>query len=68
MAEKSVGTASPMPIQGSGCGIRPTPEALEVNYGVDFSAAAELLNTSTQEEQNPAAGTASAKQTQGTSE
>ncbi|MCP5326032.1 MAG: hypothetical protein H7A09_06865 [Oceanospirillaceae bacterium] len=46
MAEKSAGTASPMPIQGSGCGIRPTPEALEVNYGVDFSAAAELLNSS----------------------
>lgn len=32
-----------MPIQGSGCGIRPTEEALEVGYGVDFSAAAKLL-------------------------
>jgi hypothetical protein len=45
----AMGTASPMPIQGSGCGIRPTEEALEVNYGVDFSAAAKLLA----EQQNP---------------
>lgn len=50
MSDKpAMGTASPMPIQGSGCGIRPTEEALAVNYGVDFSAAAKLLA----EQQNP---------------
>lgn len=54
MTEKSAGTASPMPIQGSGCGIRPTPEALEVNYGVDFSAAAELLKSNQADTQNSA--------------
>lgn len=44
MSDKpALGTASPMPIQGSGCGIRPTEEALAVNYGIDFSAAAALL-------------------------
>lgn len=50
MSDKpAIGTASPMPIQGSGCGIRPTEEALEIGYGVDFSAAAKLLET----QQNP---------------
>jgi len=32
-----------MPIQGSGCGIRPTQEALEVDYAIDFSAATQWL-------------------------
>lgn len=45
MSDKpAIGTASPMPVQGSGCGIRPTEEALAVGYAVDFSAAAKLLD------------------------
>lgn len=35
--------AKPMPVSGSGCGIRPSKEAMEVDFGVDFSAAKQFL-------------------------
>lgn len=37
--------ASTMPVTGSGCGIRPSKEAMEVDFEVDFSKAKELLKT-----------------------
>lgn len=55
----AIGTANPMPIHGSGCGIRPTEEALAVGYAVDFSAAAKLLHT----HQNPATDSTSSPDT-----
>lgn len=36
--------AKPMPVTGSGCGIRPSKEAMEVEFGVDFSDAKKLLD------------------------
>lgn len=47
---KSAGTAGTMPIEGSGCGVRPSKEAMEVNFGVDFSKAKDLLPNNTDEE------------------
>ncbi len=35
--------AKPMPVTGSGCGIRPSEEAMDVGFGVDFSQAKHLL-------------------------
>jgi len=40
---KSTGNTKPLPIAGSGCGIKPSKEALDSGYGVDFSKAKELL-------------------------
>jgi len=43
MSDNDFGGAKPMPVTGSGCGIRPSKEAMEVDYGVDFSKAKEFL-------------------------
>lgn len=48
MSKPSFGKAKTMPIQGSGCGIRPTQEALEVDYAIDFSAATQWLASSSE--------------------
>lgn len=40
---KSFGSANVMPVTGSGCGIRPSKAAMEVEFGIDFSAAVKLL-------------------------
>ena len=45
---KQPGTAGTMPIEGSGCGVRPSKEAMEVEFSVDFSKAKELLDNSQQ--------------------
>ena len=47
---KAAGTAGTMPIEGSGCGVRPSKEAMEVDFGVDFSKAKDLLPESTDKE------------------
>jgi len=41
---KNTGNSEPLPITGSGCGIKPSKEALDTAYGVDFSRAKELLD------------------------
>lgn len=35
--------AKPMPVSGAACGIKPSKEAMEVDFGVDFSKAKEFL-------------------------
>ena len=35
--------AKPMPVTGGCCGIRPSKEAMEVDFGVDFSDAKKFL-------------------------
>lgn len=40
---KKPGTASSMPVTGSGCGVRPSKEAMEIPFSVDFSKAKQLL-------------------------
>lgn len=40
---KPFGSAKVMPVTGSGCGIRPSKEAMAVEFGIDFSAAVKLL-------------------------
>ncbi len=37
------GTAGLLPVKGSGCGIRPDPDALNDDTGFDFRAARKLL-------------------------
>ena len=41
--KKHPGTAGLLPVNGSGCGIRPDPDALNDDTGFDFSAARKLL-------------------------
>ncbi|UXD87813.1 hypothetical protein [Thalassolituus hydrocarboniclasticus] len=41
--KKHPGTAGLLPVKGSGCGIRPDPDALNDDTGFDFSAARQLL-------------------------
>jgi len=51
--------AKPMPVTGSGCGIRPSEEAMEVGFAVDFSQAKTLLPADdTEAEQANSADTA----------
>jgi hypothetical protein len=52
MSDNDFGGAKPMPVTGSGCGIRPSKEAMEVDYEVDFSKAKELLKEN-QNENDP---------------
>jgi len=51
---KQPGTAGVMPIEGSGCGVRPSKEAMEVEFGVDFSKAKEFLESSNKKAEKPA--------------
>jgi len=44
MSENDFGSAKTMPVTGSGCGIRPSKEAMEVEFEVDFSQAKTLLD------------------------
>jgi len=37
--------AKPMPVTGGCCGIRPSKEAMEVDFGVDFSEAKRFLSS-----------------------
>lgn len=43
MSDKDFGSAKPMPVTGGCCGIRPSKEAMEVDFAVDFSKAKKLL-------------------------
>ena len=47
---KSPGTASTMPVTGAACGIKPSKEAMEVDFSIDFSQAQQFLN---QAEEDP---------------
>ena len=40
--------ATPMPVTGGCCGIRPSKEAMEVDFSVDFSKARQLLEDESQ--------------------
>lgn len=40
---KHPGTAGLLPVKGSGCGIRPDPDAMNDDTGFDFSGARSLL-------------------------
>lgn len=51
--QKHPGTAGLLPVKGSGCGIRPDPDALNDDTGFDFSGARSLL-----EKQQKASGIA----------
>ncbi|EAT11674.1 hypothetical protein HF888_03160 [Bermanella marisrubri] len=39
----SVGGASTMPVTGACCGIRPSKEAMETDFAIDFSEAKQFL-------------------------
>ena len=43
MTDKIRAGATTMPVTGGCCGIRPSKEAMEVDFSVDFSKAKELL-------------------------
>lgn len=47
--KKHPGTSGLMPVKGSGCGIRPDPEALTDDTGFDFSEAKNWLKPDTDE-------------------
>jgi len=53
---KNSGSADSMPMTGSSCGIKPSKEALEKGYEVDFSEAKDFLkhesDTDTSTEKN----------------
>ena len=40
---KAPGTSGTMPIEGAACGIKPSKEAMEVDFSVDFSKAKAFL-------------------------
>lgn len=42
-ASISVGGASTMPVTGACCGIRPSKEAMETEFAIDFSKAKQFL-------------------------
>lgn len=44
--------ARPMPVTGGCCGIRPSKEAMEVDFGVDFSEARKFLEQNTEQAQD----------------
>lgn len=41
---KAPGTADTMPVTGAACGIKPSKEAMEVGFSVDFSQAKQFLD------------------------
>lgn len=43
MTRKPAGTASLLPVKGSGCGIRPDLDAMSTDVAFDFSGAADFL-------------------------
>lgn len=40
---KAPGTAGTMPVTGAACGIKPSKEAMEVDFAIDFSQAQQFL-------------------------
>ena len=46
---KSPGTASTMPVTGAACGIKPSKEAMEVDFSIDFSHAKQFINPAQEE-------------------
>ncbi len=48
--DKKFGTAQSMQADSSHCGLRPSKEAMDEGFSVDFSQAKTLLNKKSQEE------------------
>jgi len=46
---KAPGTAGTIPVTGAACGIKPSKEAMEVDFSVDFSQAKQFLDCDTSE-------------------
>lgn len=53
MSDKPIGGATSMPITGTHCGIKPSKEAMEMGFEVDFSKAKELLEKEGNHQSNP---------------
>ena len=51
---KTPGTAGTMPVTGAACGIKPSKEAMEVDFAIDFSQAQQFLQSSEQEPKSKA--------------
>ena len=49
---KVPGTAGTMPVTGAACGIKPSKEAMEVDFAIDFSQAQQFLHNSETEPQS----------------
>ncbi len=49
---KAPGTAGTMPVTGAACGIKPSKEAMEVDFAIDFSQAQQFLHNSENEPQS----------------
>ncbi|MFT4531898.1 MAG: hypothetical protein ACI81F_002724 [Thalassolituus oleivorans] len=58
---KHPGTSGLMPVKGSGCGIRPDPDALAITEGFDFSGAAALLANQAEDDKKAIKENGSAK-------
>jgi len=50
MSNKNRGGATSMPVTGTHCGIKPSKEAMEEGFEVDFSKAKELLEKEAKKE------------------
>ncbi|GAA6135652.1 hypothetical protein NBRC116188_24420 [Oceaniserpentilla sp. 4NH20-0058] len=48
---KKPGTAAAMPVTGTGCGVRPSKEAMEISFSVDFSKAKQFLDDTASDDQ-----------------
>lgn len=42
---KAPGTSGTMPVTGAACGIKPSKEAMEVDFTIDFSQAKQFLQS-----------------------
>lgn len=51
--KKHPGTAGLLPVKGSGCGIRPDPDAMNDDTGFDFSGARSLLEKEQKKPKQP---------------
>ena len=54
---KSPGTSGTMPIEGAACGIKPSKEAMEVDFSVDFSQAKAFLTNEKDSDERAQNGT-----------
>lgn len=50
MSNNPIGGATSMPVTGAHCGIKPSKEAMEMGFEVDFSKAKELLENEVKKE------------------
>lgn len=50
MSNNPIGGATSMPVTGAHCGIKPSKEAMEMGFEVDFSKAKDLLKNDVEKE------------------